>query len=245
MRIPVIVNGAFGKMGTIACNTLRDHPKFELVGALGRKDNLSQTIQQTKAQIVIELTNAESVYENSLTIIQQNAHPIIGASGLNAQQIQYLQDLSAAKELGGIIVPNFSISVALMMQCAALIAAQLSDVEIIESHHAQKLDSPSATAIKTARMIAENRPTKSHKNTQQAARGELHYDIPIHSLRLPGVLARQDVIFGSLGETLTLSHNTLDRQSFMPGMLLACEHVQHIKELQYGLEKILTISRNT
>ena len=238
MKIPVIVNGAFGKMGTIACTTITNHPHFELVAALGRHDNLHKSIQDTKAQIVIELTRADCVYENSLTIINQNARPVIGASGLTEHQLHTLEDLCAKKALGGIVVPNFSIGAALMMQCAALVAKKLHDVEIIEAHHQQKIDAPSATAIKAARIISENRTGKNQNTTTDPARGELHHGIPVHSIRLPGILARQDLIFGGLGETLTITHNTLDRQSFMPGMLLACEHVQKINTLLYGLDSI-------
>lgn len=239
----VIINGAQGKMGALACETIQDHPDFELVASLGRGDDLQQSILETDANIVIELTRADCVYNNSLIIINNGAHPVIGASGLLDEQIKNLQSLCEKKQLGGIIVPNFSISAVLMMQFAAMASRYFSEVEIIEAHHQQKLDAPSGTAIKTAEMIAAARRNKKNqlliKELIPGARGAPHHDINIHSLRLPGVIARQDVIFGNQGETLSIIHNSLDRSSFMPGVILACQKVQQINSLYYGLEHFL------
>lgn len=132
-----------------------------------------------------------------------------------------------------------------MMHFASIAARFLPEVEIVEAHHQQKLDAPSGTAMKTAEMIEASR--RQEKNSLQlkelvdGARGALHGNVNIHSLRLPGVLAQQQVIFGSLGETLTITHNSIDRSSFMPGLLLACEQVQHLDKLHYGLECLLDI----
>jgi 4-hydroxy-tetrahydrodipicolinate reductase len=244
MKQTVIVNGAKGRMGLVTCQTLEEHPEFQLVARLNRGDDLAGTIADTQAQIVIDLTRADCVYENSLTIIHQGAHPIIGTSGLLDAQIQHLRQHCDEKKLGGLIVPNFSIAALLMMRFAAEAARLLPDVEIIEAHHPQKLDAPSGTALKTATLIAANRHRDKHapplKELLPGARGANHHGIPIHSQRMLGILARQDVIFGNLGETLTLTHNTLDRSSFMPGLLLACQHVQQLNTLYYGLEHLLT-----
>lgn len=247
MTIPVIVNGAQGKMGAIATKTLTEHPDFSLVATLGRKDNLSETINKTGAKIVVDLTNALSVYENTLTIINSNAHPVIGTSGLMENQIVQLQTLSSNKKLGGIIVPNFSIGAILMMQFACKAAQLLPNVEIIEAHHQQKVDAPSGTAIKTAEMIANAKKTKNitndtnHPNHEliKNARGANYQNIPIHSIRLPGFLAHQQVIFGNIGETLTITHNSIDRNCFMPGLILACQTVSKLDKLIYGLENII------
>ena len=147
MQSRVIVNGAQGKMGKLACETITNHPDFQLVAGLSRGDDLQRAIIETKAQIVIELTQADCVYENSLTIINTNAHPVIGASGLLPGQVQTLQTLCSEKKLGGIIVPNFSVGAVLMMRFAATAALILPEVEIIEAHHPQKLDAPSGTAM--------------------------------------------------------------------------------------------------
>ena len=243
MKTPVIVNGAQGKMGRVACETLGHHPDFELVASLGRGDDLERAIIDTKAQIVIELTRADCVFENSLVIIKNNAHPVIGASGLLPAQIKTLEALSKDKHLGGIIVPNFSIAAVLMMRFAAIAARYLTEVEIIETHHQQKLDAPSGTALKTAEMIAEARREKKAplalKELVPGARGASHHEVNIHSLRLPGVLAQQQVIFGNTGETLSITHNSIDRYSFMPGLVLACKGVLDLDTLYYGLEHVL------
>ncbi|STX50127.1 dihydrodipicolinate reductases [Legionella busanensis] len=243
MAIGVIVNGARGKMGTLACETITNHPDFKLVGALSRHDNLSAAIFDTKAQIVIDLTRADCVYNNCLTIIDSGAHPVIGTSGLKQEQIQYLESLCENKKLGGIIAPNFSISAVLMMQFAALAARYLSEVEIIEAHHPQKFDSPSGTAMKTAEMIAAIRSAseiedRSHELIS-GARGGKYQGISIHSVRLPGIMARQQVIFGNQGETLTIMHDSIDRASFMPGIILCCQKVIQLQALYYGLEHLL------
>ncbi len=243
MQRRVIINGAHGKMGTLACETIKNHPDFELVASLGRGDNLQKAILDTRAHIVVELTRADCVYDNSLIIIENNAHPVIGASGLLPEQIQMLQMMSREKKLGGIIAPNFSIGAILMMRFAAAAARFLPEAEIIETHHQQKLDAPSGTAMKTAEMIAEARQNKKNqlplKELLVGARGATHHDVNIHSLRLPGVLARQQVVFGNTGETLTITHDSIDRACFMPGVILACQRVQHIDKLYYGLEHLL------
>ena len=243
MQIPVIVNGAQGKMGALTCKTIIDHPNFQLAAGLINGDNLERAIADTKAQIVVDLTRADCVYENSLCIINNGAHPIIGTTGLLEEEIQTLRALCERKKLGGIIAPNFSISAILMMRFAAQAARLLPEVEIIEIHHQQKLDAPSGTAIKTAEMIAAARCEKKNqlllKELLPGARGATHHDINIHSLRLPGVLARQQVIFGNTGETLSITHDSIDRSSFMPGIILACERVQALKTLYYGLELLI------
>ncbi|MFI4962741.1 MAG: 4-hydroxy-tetrahydrodipicolinate reductase [Legionellales bacterium] len=239
----VIVNGSKGKMGALACETLAQHKDFELVASLTRQDNLAQTIAHTKAEIVVELTRADCVYENSITIIKQGARPVIGASGLIDAQIRELTKLCESKQLGGLIVPNFSIAAVLMMVFAAKAAEFFSEVEIIEAHHQQKLDAPSGTALKTAEMIelARKNPRNplSLKELVPGARGGSHHNVPIHSIRLPGVLAQQQVLFGSLGETLSITHNSIDRACFMPGVVLACQKVLTLNTLMYGLEQVL------
>jgi 4-hydroxy-tetrahydrodipicolinate reductase len=243
MQRRVIVNGALGKMCSLACETIRNHPDFELVGSLTRKDNLRQAITESKADIVIDLTRADCVYENSLTIIDSGAHPVIGTSGLLDSQIETLKMQCQRQGLGGIIVPNFSIAAVLMMNFAAQAARYLTEVEIIETHHQQKLDAPSGTAMKTAEMIAKarkaNKKELALRELVPGARGGSHHGVPVHSLRLPGFIASQQVIFGSDGESLTLTHNSIDRASFMPGVILACQKVQKLETLYYGLESLL------
>lgn len=242
-KIKVIVNGARGKMGVEAVKTIKAQKDFSLVGELGREDNLQNEIKKTGADIVIDLTNADSVYKNALAIIQNGARPVIGTSGLIDAQIKELQELATSRALGGIIVPNFSIGAVLMMKFASIAAKYYQEVEIIETHHQQKLDAPSGTAMKTAELIASARQSPKQelnlKEIVKNVRGGEYKDINIHSLRLPGVIAKQDVIFGGVGETLTIAHNSINRESFMSGLVLACQHVLELNTLVYGLDKII------
>ena len=249
MKIRVIVNGAQGKMGSLACETLGWHAAFQLVASSGRGDFLEQVIEETHAAVVVDLTRADCVYENALTIIKSGAHPVIGTSGLLDEQIIELTQLCKDQGLGGLIVPNFSIAACLMMRFSAHAATLLSEVEIIEAHHPQKLDAPSGTALKTAEMIANARQEKKNKlplkELLPGARGAEHHQVNIHSLRLPGILARQQVIFGNVGETLTITHESIDRASFMPGLILACQRVLDLNALHYGLDHVLFPARRT
>jgi 4-hydroxy-tetrahydrodipicolinate reductase len=246
MTANVIVNGATGRMGSITATTITQSPEFNLVAALSSHDNLTQAIAETKADIVIDFTNADVAFANAQTIIQAGAHPVIGTSGLLPAQVTELKQQCAAQKLGGIIAPNFSIGAVLMMKYAADAARYLPDVEIIELHHPAKLDSPSGTALKTAEMIAGQR--KAHhalppgKETVPGARGATHEQIHIHAVRLPGLVAHQSVIFGGVGETLTIRHDSLNRECFMPGVLLACRQVCGLEALIYGLENLMTSS---
>lgn len=241
--ISVIVNGASGKMGTLACETIELHPEFQLVARCGRGDNLGHIIESSGADVVVDLTSAAAVRENSLTILAHNARPVIGSSGLSAEDIEELDSICKEKKLGGLIVPNFSLGAVLMMHFSALAAKLLPDVEIIEAHHPQKLDAPSGTAMKTAEMINASRkhPPESLalKEIVEGARGGQFQQVPIHSMRLPGIVARQSVIFGSQGETLTISHESIDRHSFMPGVVFSCQQVMQLDHLVYGLESLL------
>ncbi len=244
MAIRIIVNGANGKMGQLAVKTLQDCPEFILVGLLGRKDDLAAEIKQSQAQIVVDLTTAETAFKNAQTIITQGAHPVIGTSGLLQDQVSQLQEICLKKQLGGIIVPNFSLGAVLTMKYAQDIVKYYPDVEIIEMHHNGKLDSPSGTAVRTAELLAAARTTSPSipVNTRAViagARGATYKNIPIHAIRLPGLVAQQQIIFGGVGETITLRHDSIDRQCFMPGIVLACQKVSLLKELIYGLEHIL------
>jgi 4-hydroxy-tetrahydrodipicolinate reductase len=221
MQIKIIVNGAYGRMGKVTCETIKAQNHYKLVASLGRNDDLRQAIISTKPDIVIDFTDAKSVYNNSKIIINANVHPVIGATGLSQGEIQELQSLNP--NLGGIIAPNFSISANLMIKYAAIMAEFFPKAEIIEAHHEKKLDKPSGTAHKTQEIL--NKVMKQ--------------DVPIHSLRLPGVLAKQEIIFGNIGETLTITHNSIDRECFMPGVILACNKVLSLDKIYYGLECLL------
>lgn len=244
MTIHVLVNGAFGRMGQITTKAITDHPGFALVGQTGREYDLKKSIQDSKADVVIDFTCPEAVFDNAKTIMESGARPVIGTSGLTLDQVRFLQDLGKKNQLGGVIAPNFSLGAVLMMKHAQEIVKYLPNVEIIEMHHDQKADSPSATAIRSADLLAEacsqvNQPPHASHATIPHARGANHRGIPIHAIRLPGLLAHQEIIFGDTGETLVLRHDSIDRQCFMPGVCMAVEKVMNLKTLVYGLEHLL------
>jgi 4-hydroxy-tetrahydrodipicolinate reductase len=243
VSIRVLVNGAAGRMGQTTVKFIHADKTLNLVGETHNKDDLRKAILATKADIVIDFTNAAVVYENTKNIILAGAHPVIGTSGLLPKQIQEFQNLCSEKSLGGIIAPNFCIGALLMMRFAEKAAQYFPECEIIETHHENKLDAPSATAIKTAELISSTRKkqpsAKKIHETLAGARGAVKDQIPIHALRLPGFLAKQEVIFGHLGGNLVIAHETIDRNAFMPGILLACKKVLSLKKLVYGLETFL------
>lgn len=244
MTIRVLVNGANGKMGLVTVQTLTQHPDFTVVGATGRNDNLAAEIKKSQAQVVVDLTTADVALTNAQTIIDAKAHPVIGTSGLLKNQIEALQERCAQLKLGGLIVPNFSLGAVLMMKCGQEIAKYFPHIEIIEMHHDGKLDSPSGTAMRTAELLAAARHEApvSPKNTRETipgARGANYQNIPVHAVRLPGIVAQQQILFGGTGETLTIRHDSIDRQCFMPGVVLACKKVLELSTLVYGLEHVL------
>lgn len=245
MTIKIIVNGASGKMGRLACQAIDSHPSLILAAGLTRDDNMRAVVEQTGATVVVDFTRADCVYANTLAIIECGAHPVIGTSGLQPAEIIYLKQLCDEQQLGGLVIPNFSIGAVLMMRFAAVAARYMPDVEIIEAHHPQKFDAPSGTAIKTADMIVQARrishiqSKEDHASIRSHARGERCSGIPIHAMRLEGILAEQQVVFGNTGETLTIAHRTIDRHCFMSGLLLCCEKVTGLKTLCEGMEAVL------
>jgi len=241
--IKVIVNGAKGRMGKEAVNAITNDAQLELVAGCDYKDDLAAIIKETGAQVVVDLTAASAGYDNTQTILNAGACPVIGTSGFQVDQVKELQRLAVSKQLGGLIAPNFSIGAVLMMQFSVQAAKYFPDAEIIEAHSPQKEESPSGTGIRTAELIAAARaksPTKcSDKQLIEGARGAELHDVKIHSLRLPGIVAQQIVFFGGVSETLKIEHNSQHRESFMPGICLACKEVIKRNELVYGLEHLM------
>lgn len=244
MPINVLVNGAFGRMGQMTVKAVTDHPNLVVVGQTGREYDLKKSIQDSEAEVVIDFTHPNAVFNNAVTILEAGARPIIGTSGLTPEQIKTLKEKCLKLARGGIIAPNFSIGAVLMMKHAKEIAKFLPHVEIIEMHHPDKADSPSGTALRSAQLIAQdNAAINSHSaaglETLAGSRGAISHGIPIHAVRLPGLLAHQQILFGGLGETLTIRHDSLDRQCFMGGICFACEKVMTLDHLVYGLEELL------
>lgn len=244
MAITILINGAFGKMGQETTQAIQATQDLTLIAQLGKQDDLRATLLSLQPQVAIDFTNPHVVYDNVRTIIDCGVRPIVGTTGLSFEQIQHLKKQCAINHLGGIIAPNFSIAAILMMRYAKDCIRHLPYAEIIEFHHEKKQDAPSGTAIKTAELMHESREKTASdlppgKEILAGARGADCQGIPIHSIRLPGLLAHQEVIFGNEGETFILRHDTLNRQAFMPGVLLACRKILTLQELVYGLEHLL------
>ena len=269
--IPVVVNGAGGKMGRETIKAVAAAEGMVLVGAVDLNPNLLgqdagivagcgelevpivndlQSIlvvaTQEKVQgVMVDFTHPDGVYENVRSAIAYGVRPVVGTTGLTPEQIKDLSEFAEKASTGAIIAPNFSIGVILMQQAAIQASKYFDHVEIIELHHNQKADAPSGTAIKTAQMLAElgktyNPPSVEETEHLSGARGSISEEnIRIHSVRLPGLIAHQEILFGSPGQIYTLRHDTSDRASFMPGVLLAIRQVTELKSLVYGLEKIL------
>lgn len=242
MPIKVFVNGAKGKMGQAVVAAIAESADFELVGTGDVHTVLADALRETQPQIVVDFTVPAVALQNARTIIAAGVHPVIGTTGFTLEQIGELQQLCKEKKLGGIIAPNFSLGVILMMHCAQLIGRYLPDVSIVEMHQPKKLDAPAGTAKKTAEMIAKARGSAlDFPAGDNASLGLNYHGIPIHAIRLPGFVASQEVIFGGQAETLSIRHDTFDRTTYMPGVLLACRKVGGLQELVYGLEHLMEL----
>ena len=263
-KIKVIVVGALGKMGREAAKAIERDTEMELVGLIDVKqdgikksaitgvydddfevgNDLQAAITATKPDILVDFTNPHAVFQNAKLALQEKIGCVIGTTGLAEQEIYVLKLLAEEKGVGLSIIPNFAIGAVLMMKMAAQASKYLPDVEIIELHHNQKMDSPSGTAIKTAEMISEQRGAAQPQPAQayeklDGARGATLNDIHIHSVRLPGLIAHQEVILGGLGQSLTIRHDSYDRVSFMPGVLLTIKKTFNDMDYIYGLENLL------
>lgn len=263
-NIKVIVAGPRGKMGKEALNMIQKQSTLSLVACIDRKNeglkvkdieglpnfdamiytDAAHCLSEVEADVLIDLTTPENGYKHTKLALEHSVRPVVGTTGFTAEQLSELTTLAEEKRLGAVIAPNFAIGAVLMMQFSKWAAKHFPEVEIIEKHHDQKLDAPSGTAVKTAELIKEVR--ESHKQghedeaeTLQGARGADVEGMRIHSMRLPGLVAHQEVVFGGLGETLTVKHDSIHRESFMSGVKLAAERVMDLDVLVYGLEHLL------
>lgn len=239
-KIKVLVNGAKGKMGAETVRAVQSADDMVLIGETDMGDDLASSIENLSADVVVDFTAPSSAYDNTEIITKSSAGGVIGTTGFTPDQIENLVKKTDEKTPGIIIAPNFAIGAIMMMYCSKIIAKQMKDVEIIELHHPGKLDAPSGTAIKTAELISETLEENVPRGTYKpGVRGELFNNIPIHSVRLPGLLAHQQVIFGCEGQTLRLKHDSLHRGCFMPGVLLSIREVMKTTGLIYGLDNVL------
>ncbi len=235
-ELKVVVNGAKGRMGKEAVQAISAQSDMKVVFEADRGDDLQSILTDLKPDVVVDLTVASVGFKNAKIILENKVRPVIGTSGFKKTEVDFLIALAEKNSVGGIIAPNFALGAVLMMKFSKIAAQYMDSAEIIELHHEKKEDFPSGTAIKTAELIAENSNMKSFNHE---GRGVVHAGIPVHSVRLPGFVAHQEVIFGGLGQVLTLRHDSLNRESFMPGILLACRKVMGLDHLVYGLDNLI------
>jgi 4-hydroxy-tetrahydrodipicolinate reductase len=213
-------------MGQTVCAAVEGAGDMELVAradpVLGT--SLEQALSDARSDVVVDFTVPATVFENARLCLERDTHVVVGTTGLERDRVEALRELAGRSRGNCLIVPNFAIGAVLMMEAAKMIAPHMPDCEIVELHHEQKLDAPSGTAKRTAELIA-----------QAGGRAEP----PIHSVRLPGLVAHQEVLFGGLGQTLSVRHDSISRESFMPGVLIAVRKVGGIDGLVIGLEHVL------
>jgi 4-hydroxy-tetrahydrodipicolinate reductase len=220
------------------------------IGTIGVevRDDLAEAMRESAAEVVVDFTVPASAMGNIRIAIDEGIAPVVGTTGLTPSDLDQIREWAAERGVGTLVAPNFAIGAVLMMQFARQAARYLPDVEIIELHHENKVDSPSGTALMTAEMISAARTGSPHPPPAEpveripGARGTNLGSIPIHSVRLPGYVAHQEVIFGGLGQTLTIRHDSIDRRSFMPGVILSIRRVPSLDGLVVGLEHLLAES---
>lgn len=247
--INIAVCGANGKMGQEVIKAVSAADDMSLAAKIDIKDGEFATIKDAKnsvkIDILIDFTQPKSIYENALYCLNNGISIVIGTTGLSDEQIGELKKLSEAQKLGCFIAPNFSTGAVLMMKFAQMASKYFDNAEIIELHHNQKKDAPSGTAVKTALMMSEANSDFTKGNcaeveTIESARGASSYNnIHIHSVRLPGYIASQEVIFGAGGQILTIRHDSMNRECYMDGVLRAVRYVDANHNFVYGLDNIL------
>lgn len=262
--IKIAVAGPRGKMGSEAIHMINATENFELVSAIDRMNDgklvadiqglpainapvftdIERCFSNVDVDVLIDFTHPEVGKKNLQTAFDYGIKSVIGTSGFTEDDVVYFQNLAEEKKVGSIIAPNFAIGAVLMMKFSQMAAKFLPDIEIIEMHHDQKKDAPSGTAVKTAEMIKKERTPKhqGHPDEKEIISGSRggHLDgIHIHSVRLPGLIAHQQVLFGGNSELLTIRHDSFHRKSFMTGVKLAVETVMGLDMLVYGLENIM------
>ena len=263
--IKVAVCGACGRMGQEVIKAVSEAEGMELSAAIdisnsGKdigeivlnkpngiaiKSSLKEAFLNGKIDVIVDFTSPECVFENAKNALENNIRPVIGTTGLSDAQVKEIEELSKQKGLSALIAPNFAIGAVLMMMFAANASKYFAHAEIIELHHNRKKDAPSGTALKTSQMMSRQQKEFGKDNVPEiellsgSRGGVTESNIHIHSVRLPGFVASQEVIFGAPGQIFTIRHDSVDRTSFMPGVILAIRHVMKNSDFIYGLENIL------
>ncbi|WP_026326446.1 4-hydroxy-tetrahydrodipicolinate reductase [Paenibacillus ginsengihumi] len=262
--IRVAVAGATGRMGRETVRMVLSDPELQLVAAVSRTAeaidagrlvglepcgvpltaDLELALVETKPDVLVDFTTPHSAVAHTSLAIRHGVRPVIGTTGFSPEDIEALDKQCREKGIGGLIAPNFSIGAILMMKFAAQASKYFPHLEIIEYHGDQKLDAPSGTSVKTAEMIAEVREEvrqghPQEKETIEGSRGGYYNGFRIHSVRLPGIFAKQEVIFGAFGQTLIIQHDSYDRAGYMPGVNTAVKKVMQTTGMVYGFEHFI------
>lgn len=247
-RLPVAVLGANGRMGSEAVRAVEAAPDMELVAALGRNDSL-ESLVDAGARYVVDLTVPDSTEENVRFAVERGLHAVVGTTGWTPERLEKLRELLAGSPATGVLIaPNFALGSVLASAFAAKAARYFESVEIVELHHPDKVDAPSGTAVRTAQLVAAARaeagvgpsPDATQKQID-GARGADVDGIRVHAVRLRGLVAHQEVLLGGPGEQLTIRHDSFDRASFMPGVLLGLRSVAAHPGLTVGLDGYLDL----
>ncbi|MNS12916.1 4-hydroxy-tetrahydrodipicolinate reductase [compost metagenome] len=262
--IRVVLAGAAGKMGKEVVKAIHGAKDIQLVGAVSPlhtgtdagelagigpcgvliESDLAALLAEARPDVMIDFTTPEAVKGNAILALEAGVRPVIGSTGLSPADLDELRALTESKGLGALVAPNFAIGALLMMEFAARAAKYFDHAEVIELHHNQKLDAPSGTAFKTVEAMAQVQSQFGVTNVPETeklagVRGGEVAGIRVHSVRLPGMLAHQEVLFGGLGQVLTIRHDAMSRECYMPGVLLGVREVMRLQGLTYGLEHVL------
>jgi 4-hydroxy-tetrahydrodipicolinate reductase len=263
--IKIVVVGASGKMGQTICQGILDEKDMELVGAVslqevGRDigelvgfglrgveivDSLDKVTHRA-TQVLIDFSHHSAVDRSVGWAVERGVHVIVGTTGLSQDQLRRYQELGQSSQSNIFIAPNFAIGAVLMVKLSQLASRYFEDCEIIELHHDQKADSPSGTSLHTAELLQgvkekEGRTAQHEVEKVACSRGALYHNVHIHSIRLPGLVAHQEVIFGTKGQTLTIRHDSMDRGCYLPGIFMAVRSIHNLRGFTYGLERLLDI----
>lgn len=261
----VVVSGASGRMGREVVRAVSAEKDLDLVGAVDClhvgddsgvlaglesnhikiTDDLAGLLAQIKPDVLVDFTAPAAVVGNVVTTLEAGVRPVVGTTGMSVSDLEMILDLSAKRKIGGLVAPNFAIGAVLMMRFAAVAAKYFPAAEIIELHHDQKVDAPSGTALQTAEMMVSEREDwrpnlgREELKLSGARGGEYRGGLRIHSVRLPGLVAHQEVLFGGQGQTLSIRHDSIARESFMPGVILGIRRAMGLDHMVYGLDKLI------
>ncbi|MBN1369167.1 MAG: 4-hydroxy-tetrahydrodipicolinate reductase [Dehalococcoidaceae bacterium] len=256
--IDVIVHGALGKMGQTVINAVSLEPGMRVVAGADTRcasvalpgsgasvpvyDSIARAVEAHPARVVVDFSLADGFLGLARYILPRGICLVSGTTGMDSDSLEEVKTLSAKHRTGVIVASNFAIGSVLMMHLAQIASGYFDNAEIIELHHDKKADAPSGTALATARGMQENRDrpfSNPDKTPGMTSRGLASGGMHIHSIRLPGILARQEVLFGAPGQTLSITHDAISRECYMPGVIMALHRVVNLKEMVFGLDKLM------